>query len=120
MVIEGEVGIGKTRLFGEFSQWATAQGSDVLVGQAYEASARLAYQPLVDAFRPRLAREHAPEDLLADVWLTELVRLFPELHERYNNLPLPMTLGVVVDPIAQNSVRKMLYFRQEREACLSC
>jgi predicted ATPase len=49
----------------------------------------LPYQPLVQALCPRLDRENAPDDLLADVWLTELSRLLPELRDRYPDLPVP-------------------------------
>ncbi len=45
--------------------------------------------PLVEALRPRLEAENAPEDLLDDVWLTELARLLPELRGRYPDLPAP-------------------------------
>ncbi len=92
VVVEGEAGIGKTSLAEEFLSWATLEGTDVLRGQGYPGQGRTPYQPLVDALRPRLARESAPDDLLADVWLAELVRLFPELRERYPDLPLPATL----------------------------
>src|SRR5881227_478764 len=50
---------------------------------------RLPYQPLVEALRGRLKAENAPEDLLEDLWLTELARLLPELRVRYPELPLP-------------------------------
>lgn len=88
-VVQGEAGIGKTRLVEEFLHWAEAYGADVVRAQALETGGRLPYQPLVDALRPRLARANAPEDLLDDVWLAELARLFPELRERYPDLPLP-------------------------------
>jgi DNA-binding SARP family transcriptional activator len=88
-VLVGEPGIGKTRLASEVMVWATAQGADVLAGRAFEAGGRLPYQPLVDALRPRLERENAPEDLLSDIWLTELGRLLPELRDRYPDLPVP-------------------------------
>ena len=87
--IEGEAGIGKTRLADELLAWATGQGADVLRGRAFETGGRLPYQPLMDALRPRLERENAPEDLLGDVWLAELCRVLPELRERYPDLPLP-------------------------------
>jgi len=93
VVIEGEAGIGKTRLTEEFVRWVTVEGADVLHARGDDARARLPYQLGVDALRPRLVRENAPEDLVADIWLTELVRLFPELHERYPDLPAPMTLA---------------------------
>jgi DNA-binding SARP family transcriptional activator len=87
--IEGEAGIGKTRLADELLGWATGQGADVLRGRAFEMGGRLPYQPLLDALRRRLERENAPEDLLGDVWLAELSRVLPELRERYPDLPLP-------------------------------
>lgn len=92
LMLEGEGGIGKTRLADQFANWATVQGADVLRGHAVEALGRLPYQPLVDALRPRVERERAPDDLLADVWLAELVRILPELHDRYPDLPAPNAL----------------------------
>ena len=89
VVIEGEAGIGKTRLATEFIHWVTAAGADVLHGRAFEAGGRVPYQPLVDALRPRLDRENAPADLLDDIWLAELARLLPELRARYPDLALP-------------------------------
>ncbi len=84
--LEGEAGIGKTRLATEFLDWAVAQGADVLHGQAFESNRRLSYQPFIEALRPRIDQENAPEDLLHDVWLAELARLLPELYERYPDL----------------------------------
>ena len=86
VLLEGEAGIGKTRLASEFVGWAAAQGADVLRGQAFESSGRLSYQPLIEALRPRIEQENAPDDLLHDVWLAELARLLPELRERYPDL----------------------------------
>src|SRR6266571_180447 len=79
ILVEGEAGIGKTRLARDFGIWATAQGADVLSGHAFEMGGRLPYQPLVEAVRHRLEEENAPEDLLDDLWLVELSRLLPEL-----------------------------------------
>ncbi len=90
VLVEGEAGIGKTRLVMEFIGWAQAQGADVLHGQAFEAGGRLSYQVVVDALRPRLEREHTPETLVSSVWLAELARLFPKLQERYPDLSIPL------------------------------
>src|SRR6266700_1681926 len=87
VLVEGEAGIGKTRLAHDFGTWARAQGADVLSGQAFEMGGRLPYQPLVEAVRQRLEQENAPEDLLDDLWLAELSRLLPELRVRYPDLP---------------------------------
>src|SRR5918997_1337112 len=88
-VLQGEAGIGKTRLATEFLAWAVAQGAEVLQGRAYETAASLPYQPLVDALRPRLEHEATPTALLSPIWLTELSRLLPELRDRCSDLPLP-------------------------------
>ncbi|HEX6551976.1 MAG TPA: AAA family ATPase [Ktedonobacteraceae bacterium] len=89
VLLVGEAGIGKTRLAGEFVAWAQAQGADVLRGQAFEMGGRLPYHPLVEAIRPRLEEENAPEDLLDNLWLAELSRILPELRLRYPDLPAP-------------------------------
>jgi DNA-binding SARP family transcriptional activator len=89
VLVVGEAGIGKTRLASEFVAWARAQGAQVLSGHAFEMGGRLPYQPVVEALRPRLEEENAPEDLLDDLWLAELARLLPELRARYPDLPAP-------------------------------
>jgi DNA-binding SARP family transcriptional activator/tetratricopeptide (TPR) repeat protein len=89
MILQGEAGIGKTRLANEFLGWAAAHGADVLSGRVFETGGRLPYQPLVEALRNRIERENAPDDLLSDTWLAELSRLLPELRDRYPDLPLP-------------------------------
>jgi DNA-binding SARP family transcriptional activator len=93
VLVVGEAGIGKTRLAHEFAGWARAQGADVLSGQTFETRGQLPYQPLVEALRPRLEEENAPEelldDLLDDLWLAELARLLPELRVRCPDLPAP-------------------------------
>ncbi|MEM7798855.1 MAG: AAA family ATPase, partial [Chloroflexota bacterium] len=82
-------GMGKTRLIEQFVTWAATQGADVLVGRAYESGIGLPYQPLIQLLRQRIERENAPEDLLSDLWLSQLTRLLPELRERYPDLPPP-------------------------------
>ena len=88
-LLQGESGIGKTRLATEFVGWAQAQGTDVLVGKALQTGRQLPYQPLVDVLRHELEQEHAPDDLESPAWLVELSRLLPELRERFPDLPAP-------------------------------
>jgi len=89
VLLEGEVGIGKTRLATEFLAWAETEGADVLQGHAFETGGQLPYRPVIEALRPRIERENAPDDLLSDTWLAELSRLLPELCDRYPDLPAP-------------------------------
>ena len=89
VLLEGELGIGKTRLATEFLAWAEIEGADVLQGQAFETGGQLPYRPVIEALRSRIERENAPDDLLSDLWLAELARLLPELSDRYPDLPSP-------------------------------
>ena len=89
VVIEGEAGIGKSRLAAAFLDWARAQGADVLEGRAFKSYQHLAYQPLLDPLRTRLLQELDLRQLLSDTWLAELSRLLPELRDRYPDLPPP-------------------------------
>src|SRR2546423_902815 len=89
VLLEGEAGIGKTRLAKEFLAWVEREGADVLQGRAFETGGQLPYRPVIEALRPRIERENAPDDLLSDTWLAELARLLPELGDRYPDLPAP-------------------------------
>jgi DNA-binding SARP family transcriptional activator/predicted ATPase len=89
VVIEGETGIGKSRLAADFLAWARAQGAEVLEGRAFKSYQRLAYQPILEPLRILLAQEYDLRQLLSDPWLVELSRLLPELRERYPDLPPP-------------------------------
>ncbi len=91
VLLQGETGIGKSRLATEFTSWAQAQGADVLVGRALQTGRQLSYQPLIDVLRRQLEQGGAPDDLLSDVWLAELSRFLPELRDRYPDLPVPST-----------------------------
>jgi len=91
VVIEGEAGIGKSRLAAAFLDWVRAQGADVLEGKAFQASQRLAYQPFLDPLGARLEQEHGLRQWLGDPWLAELSRVLPDLRERYPDLP-PTTI----------------------------
>jgi DNA-binding SARP family transcriptional activator len=79
--LEGEPGIGKTRLAEEFLSAATAAGVASLAGRCFEGEAGLAYGVWIDALRAALARPTLAQRLLAapDSALAEAARLLPEL-----------------------------------------
>jgi DNA-binding SARP family transcriptional activator len=81
LVIQGEPGIGKTRLAQEFLGWAVAQGAAVIRGAAHEATLNSPYQVWVDAFRTQVNRREgqAALDALEPAWQQALAQVLPEL-----------------------------------------
>jgi predicted ATPase/DNA-binding SARP family transcriptional activator len=95
ILLEGEPGIGKTRLVSELiASQAREKGSAlVLKGVAYELEQGLPYQPILDALRGMMSRPDwktlsAKLDI-TPVWLTELGRLLPGLLALYPHIPAP-------------------------------
>jgi DNA-binding SARP family transcriptional activator len=91
VLLEGEAGVGKTRLVDDFVRHAVAEGAIVLRGRGYDATAAIPFAPIVEALRagmsaPGLAGA-APE------WLAEAARLLPELRQRFPHLPEPGALA---------------------------
>jgi DNA-binding SARP family transcriptional activator len=79
VLIEGEAGIGKTRLAEELLAPLRRLGAQVLVARAHEDEAGLPYSPIVEILGARLA---AGRDWLTDIderALGEAARLVPEL-----------------------------------------
>src|SRR2546425_691392 len=88
VLIDGDAGVGKTRLAEEFLRWAGLEGATILRGHAYDTQTGMPYGPVVEALRDGLdapgASGTAPE------WLTEVTRLVPELRRRYPSLREPL------------------------------
>jgi hypothetical protein len=87
VLIEGETGVGKSRLAEEFLRWAVASGATGLRGHAFDAESAVPFGPVVEALRgvvdaPGVAGA-APEAL------AEAARLVPELRRRFSSLPDP-------------------------------
>ena len=89
-LIQGDAGIGKSRLIEEFSRWARAQGATVLTARSWAVEGSLAYAPVTAWLRSAPLRPLL--DSLDDVWLSELSRLVPELLADHPGLvePAPM------------------------------
>jgi DNA-binding SARP family transcriptional activator len=88
VVIEGEAGIGKTRLAAELAGHARSLGASVLGGRCYEEETAVAYGPFIEALRGALARAGS-FDGVPRHWLAEARRLLPELVEAHPDLPEP-------------------------------
>lgn len=74
VVLEGEAGIGKTRLAEALLDHARARGARVLAVGCYEGQANLAYAPFADLMRAALGVEGGAEGL-PSAWLAQVARL---------------------------------------------
>nr|MBA3895518.1 AAA family ATPase [Gemmatimonadales bacterium] len=87
VLVEGEAGIGKSRLVEEFLRTVVADGVTVLRGRGYDATAAVPFTPIVEALRGAM---EAPGLAGTDPeWLTESARLLPELRQRFPGLAEP-------------------------------
>ncbi|HSK36428.1 MAG TPA: AAA family ATPase [Actinomycetota bacterium] len=88
VVIEGEAGIGKTRLADELAGHVRSLGASVVRGRCYEEEAGVAYGPFIEGLRGVLAAGPSL-DRVPRHWLAEARRLLPELVEAHPGLPEP-------------------------------
>ncbi len=81
LAVEGEAGIGKTRLVERLATHAREAGAPVVMTRCYEGEETLAYAPIAAALRAALAQDAARARLagLPDHWLAEIARLTPEV-----------------------------------------
>ena len=90
-LIQGEAGMGKSRLLEELLRWTRAQGHAAVYTRSYAAEGALAYAPVAAWLRAEPIRTAIGR--LDGAWLTEVARLLPELVSEYPDLrpPEPMT-----------------------------
>jgi DNA-binding SARP family transcriptional activator len=93
-LVEGEAGIGKTRLAHEFIEHAQNRGAIIARAAAYEGEGHLAYGLFLDAIRSALALPHSVDRLqsVMPYWLSEVARLLPEIQTIFQELPAPNPL----------------------------
>jgi DNA-binding SARP family transcriptional activator len=100
VVVEGEEGIGKSRLVEELL-WLVdgeparglrpAPSWTVLVGACHASERGLPYHPFVDLLSAAVAA-FGTDVPVSDVWLAEVARLVPDLVEQRPDLPTPARL----------------------------
>ena len=90
VLIEGEPGIGKSRLADEVIDLARQRGAHVLVGRCWEAGGAPAFWPWVQSLRAYV-RWCDPTELREQLsaGASDLAQLLPEFHELFPNLPPP-------------------------------
>jgi predicted ATPase len=97
IVLEGEAGIGKTRLAEEFLAFARAGGAGGISAHCYAGETQLAYAPFVAGISAALnqgsgsAAQGSPvwHQALQGFWLAEAARLLPELSRLRPDIPNP-------------------------------
>ncbi|MEP7175026.1 MAG: AAA family ATPase [Gemmatimonadales bacterium] len=89
VIVEGDPGMGKSRLAEDFLRWVVADGGVTLRGRGGDSRAGFPFASAVEVLRDMLAAPGlagaAPE------WLAEAGRLLPELRQRFPALPEPMS-----------------------------
>lgn len=96
VLIDGEAGIGKTRLVEELLRWARLQGIQTAAAYCYPAEGNLPYAPVISWLKSQPLRR------LDRVWLSEVARLMPEVCHDIPELPCP-------DPIHETWQRQHLF-----------
>ena len=84
VVIQGEAGIGKTRLYQDFLHWVAQQHLYVASASCYVAEGPLAFAPVAEWLRAAPFWQSLAS--LDDAWLAALARLLPELQGRFQHL----------------------------------
>ena len=99
VVIEGEAGIGKTRLAEAFLEQARGGGARAVIARCFEGELNLAYGPFVEGLRAAIsaggAVGGAAPDWLRNLpahWVSEGARLLPELQGLRPDAPPPLPL----------------------------
>ncbi len=87
VLIEGEAGVGKSRLVAEFLRTVVADGATVLKGRGYDATASMPFAPIVELLKGAL---ESPGLAATDPeWLSEVARLLPQLRQRFPGIADP-------------------------------
>ena len=81
LLVEGDAGVGKTRLATDFLRWVAAEGGTVLHGRGYDVRGGVPFGAVLEAVRsaidaPGLAGTESQ-------WLAEVARVVPELRSRF-------------------------------------
>jgi predicted ATPase/DNA-binding SARP family transcriptional activator len=111
VVLEGEAGIGKTRLAETFLAQVRALGSLVIAARSYEGESDLAYGVIVEAVHTALRDPGAAErlQLVPDHWLAEAARLLPDLTRLRPALPPPLADQTGTGARLVEGLRKVLF-----------
>ncbi|WP_110519159.1 ATP-binding protein [Herpetosiphon llansteffanensis] len=93
VLITGEIGVGKSRLWQEWAQKLPAD-STMLSMHCLESTRSLPFAPVTELFGQRLCltRLFSGDSAVDPMWLAEVARLLPQLRGHVPNLPEPPVL----------------------------
>ncbi len=106
VVVEGDAGVGKSRLADDFARFASTQEAIVLRGRAFESSLDVAFGPVLDILRGAI---DAPGAAGTDgAWLAEVGRIVPEMRRAFPSLPGPARAPTADGSLLHEGVAQML------------
>lgn len=112
-LLTGEVGIGKSRLWQEWSA-RLGGGLAIVTANCLQATQTHPLAPIVAMLRrdPLADRLRLESSGISPVWLAELSRLMPELRQYHADLPMPIAL--------QPAEERMRLYEAITQAMLAC
>ena len=90
VLLTGEIGIGKSRLWQEWSATLSTEAT-TLSTRCLDSTQTLPFAPLIELFG-RCQKAITPPSSISPIWLAEVARLLPEIRSRFPDLPAPATL----------------------------
>lgn len=89
VVIEGEMGIGKTHLANAFLKHAGGLGARIIRAASYPGETNLSYGPFIEALRTLQKERKFSADLarVSGNFISEAARLLPDLRATFSDLP---------------------------------
>ncbi len=113
LAVEGEAGIGKTRLVEQLVAYARERGATVVTTRCYQGEETLAYAPFAAAIHSALSQPDVRQRLalLPDHWLSVVARFAPEV--------AAIRPGVQVAPPLDGPGAQSRFFEGLRQALIS-
>ena len=95
VMIEGALGVGKTRIAAEFAAEASARGFVTLVGSCYDRENSLPFNPFVEILESAMAQSTSQEAFRTALGndAGEMARLMPQLRRLFPDIPPPLELS---------------------------
>lgn len=106
VVLDGEAGMGKSRLLDEFVHFVLVSGAAVLRTRAFESSADLPFGPVLDLVRAAIS---APGAVGTDgQWLSELARVVPDVRREFPSVAESAITAPGASPLFAEAIAQLL------------